>query len=126
MTVAAARQVAVGRTAVVRGVVIAEAGRLGTPPVFAIGDATGGLPVKLADGQVAPPRGTLVELRGAIADPYGQTELRLVAGGLVVIGQGTLPAPVALEAGAAGEATEGRLATIIGTHHRECLQGDER
>ena len=40
--------------ATVRGVVIAEAGRLGTPRLLAIGDATGGLPVRLADGQVAP------------------------------------------------------------------------
>ena len=87
----------VGGSVYVRGVVIAEAGRLGTPPLFAIGDATGGLPVKLADGQAAPARGTLVELRGTIAAPYGQTELRLASGGLSVLGAGTLPSPVAIE-----------------------------
>ncbi len=115
LTVAAARLVPVGQAATVRGVVIAEAGRLGTPPLFAIGDATGGLPVKLADGQVAPARGTLVELRGAIADPYGQIELRLVAGGLTSLGTAALPTPIALAPGDAGEATEGRLASMAGT-----------
>src|SRR5918994_185471 len=96
MTVAEARLVPVGRSAIVRGVVTAEAGRLGTPPLFAIGDATGGLPVKIADGQAAPARGTLVELHGTIADPYGQTELRLSAGGLTALGAGSLPGALAL------------------------------
>lgn len=113
--VAEARLLPEGRTAIVRGTVIAEAGRLGTPSLFAIGDATGGIPVRLADGQSAPPRGTLVELRGAIAAPYGQTELRLVAGGLAIVGTGSLPSPIALDAGDAGEPTEGRLARTRGT-----------
>ena len=115
LTVAAARLVPVGQAATVRGVVIAQAGRLGTPPLFAIGDATGGLPVKLADGQVAPARGTLVELRGAIADPYGQVELRLVVAGLTSLGTAALPTPIPLAPGDAGEATEGRLASMAGT-----------
>ncbi|HYO42525.1 MAG TPA: OB-fold nucleic acid binding domain-containing protein [Candidatus Limnocylindrales bacterium] len=104
-----------GRTATVRGTVIAEAGRLGTPPLFAIGDATAGLPIRVADGQSAPPRGTLVELRGTIAAPYGQTELRLAAGGLTIIGTGPVPVPFDLVPGAAGETTEGRLARTRGT-----------
>ena len=40
VTVAAARLVPVGGSTLVRGVVMAEAGRLGTPPLFVIGDAT--------------------------------------------------------------------------------------
>ncbi len=115
LTVGAARLVNEGGTATVRGVVIAEAGRLGTPSLFALGDGSGGLPVRLADNQVAPGRGTLVELRGIIAAPYGQTELRLVAGGLSIVGQGDLPAPLVLEVGAVAEATEGRLARVSGT-----------
>ena len=115
LTVGAARLVHEGGTATVRGVVIAEAGRLGTPRLLAIGDGSGGLPVRLADDQVAPGRGTLVELRGIIAAPYGQTELRLVAGGLSIVGHGDLPAPLALEVGAVAEATEGRLARVSGT-----------
>jgi hypothetical protein len=113
--VAKARSMPEGSTVVVAGVVIAEAGRLGTPPLFAIGDATAGLPVRLADGQVAPSRGTSVVLRGTIAAPYGQTELRLVAGGLTTAGAGALPAPLSLLPSAVGEPTEGRLARIAGS-----------
>jgi len=114
MTVAAARAVAPGRQVLVRGVVVAEAGRLGTPALLAIGDNTGGIVVHLADGQVAPLRGTLVEIRGTVSDPYGQTEVRLATGGLVVLGPGTPPAAAPIDAGAAGEATEGLLVTVSG------------
>jgi hypothetical protein len=110
-----ARVPGAGSRVVVRGVVVAEAGRLGTPALFAVADATGGLPVKLADGQVAPPRGTLVELRGLLADPYGQLELRLAADGLAVTGTAALPVPVPMTAGEASEATEGRLVRVRGT-----------
>ncbi len=112
---AAARQLPLGATALVRGTVIAEVGRIGLPPVFVIGDAGGGLPVRLATGQTAPARGALVEVRGSLAAPYGQLELRLTAGGLAVVGTGTLPTPQLLAAGAIGEAVEGRLVTVRGT-----------
>ena len=55
LAVADARHAAIGSSIVVRGVVVAEAGRLGTPAVLVIADATGGLPVRLPDG-VARPR----------------------------------------------------------------------
>ncbi len=104
-----------GSTVLVRGVVIAEAGRLGTPPLLAIGDATGGLPVRLPDGTPTLARGTQVEVRGSIADPYGQTEVRPKTSGITVLGTMALPAPITMPAGDAGERTEGRLATIRGT-----------
>ena len=47
----------IGTTVFVRGVVVAEAGRLGTPPLLAIADATGGIPVRLPDGVAPPARG---------------------------------------------------------------------
>ncbi len=94
---------------------IAEAGRLGTPPLLAIGDATGGVPVRLPDGVPVLARGAILEVRGAIADPYGQTEIRPSAGGIVVVGTGTPPSPVTVLTGAVGEATEGGLARIAGT-----------
>ncbi len=115
LTIAAARQVAVGAKATVRGVVVAEAGRLGTPSLFAIGDSTGGMAVRLADGMTAPSRGTLVELKGAIADPYGQTELRLTAGGLTALGAGSIPTAQTVSTAAVGERLEGRLVTVSGT-----------
>ncbi len=110
-----ARLVPVGGSVFVRGVVVAEAGRLGTPPLFAIADGTGGLPIKLRDGQSAPSRGSVIEVRGTIADPYGQTELRLAADGLAVTGSAKVPTAIALTPAGAGEATEGRLARIKGT-----------
>ncbi len=112
--IAAARAVPVGRQTVVRGVVTAEAGRLGTPPLLAIGDATGGLVVRLQDGVPGPARGTLVEVRGTLADPYGQTELRASAGGFTVLGPTVLPSVRPMNAHDAGEGTEGRLVTIQG------------
>ena len=115
LTIAAARAIAVGGSATVRGVVTAEAGRLGTPRLMAIGDSTGGLPIRLADGMAAPPRGTLVQLIGVIAAPYGQTELRLAASGLTSLGTAVLPTPTTVSTGGVSEGLEGRLVTVAGT-----------
>jgi hypothetical protein len=113
--VAAARLVVVGSEAFVRGVVVAEGGRLGTPPLVVLADVTGGVPVRLPEGAPQLSRGSLVEVRGPLADPYGQTELRPPSSGIRVLGTAGLPAPLGLTAGQAGEGTEGRLATIRGT-----------
>ena len=102
MTVAAARLVGVGSQASVRGVVVAEGGRLGTPPLVVVADATAGLPVRVPDGAPPLPRGTLVEIRGPVADPYGQTELRPPLTGIKVLGTAGPPASVGLTAGQAG------------------------
>ena len=115
LTIAGARAVPVGQQAFTRGVVVAEAGRLGTPRVLAIADATGGLAVRIPDGLVLPGRGTLLEMRGVLADPYGQLELRPSSTGITVVGTAALPAPMTILAGQAGEPTEGRLATVRGT-----------
>ena len=115
LTVAAARRVAVGAQAFVRGVVVAEVGRTGVPKLLVIADATGGLPVRLVDGMAAPSRGAVVEVRGRIADPYGQTELRPASTGLSITGAGTPPAAITVKASAVGEGTEGRLVTVRGT-----------
>lgn len=79
-----------------------------------IGDATGGLPVRLRDGDLAPARGTMVEARGVVAAPYGQTELRLGAP-LAIVGAGDALAPLAIAVTSAGESTEGRLVRTSGT-----------
>ena len=108
--------VPIGTTVFVRGVVVAEAGRLGTPPLLAIADATGGIPVRLPDGVAPPARGTLLEVRGALADPYGQVELRpRRAAASPSSARRTPPSAIALSAGAVGEPTEGRLARVSGT-----------
>ncbi len=114
-SIAAARLAPVGTLVVVRGVVVAEAGRLGTPPLVAIADPTGGVPVRMPDDFPAPRQGTLVEVRGTTADPYGQTEIRPKSSGITVLGTGTIPAPLMLAAGSVGEGVEGRLVAIPGT-----------
>jgi hypothetical protein len=127
LDVVSARSRPVGSRIRVMGVVIAEAGRLGLPPVFAIGDGTAGLAVRLADGMRPPARGTTVTLDGVLAAPYGQLELRLVAGGLAVAGPGTLPDPLQILAADLGEPTEGRLVTIEATltgHATRATSGD--
>ena len=112
---AAARSAPIGSRVVVRGTVTVQAGRLGSPPLLAIGDAAGGLIVKLPDGAAAPSRGTALEVAGRLADPYGQLEIRPGDGDLVATGNGPLPAPVPVSSGGLGEASEARLVTATGT-----------
>ena len=112
--IASARSMPVGTHLRVTGLVIAEAGRLGLPPVFGIADETGGLPLRLASGMTAPSRGTVVTVDGVMAAPYGQLELRLVVGGLVIGGSDALPEPRPVAAQDLGEASEGWLVTIDG------------
>jgi hypothetical protein len=89
----------------VTGVVIAEAGRLGTPPLLAIADATAGIAVHLPDDTAAPQRGTRVQVTGKLADPYGQLEIRPSSSGFRVVGSGPLPAPRDIDASTLGEST---------------------
>jgi len=110
-----ARGVQVGTVVTVAGVVTAEAGRLGIPPVLAIADGTGGIAIRLPDGASSPARGVTVLVRGQLADPYGQLEIRPGASGFSATGRGSLPVPLRVTAAQLGEATEGRLAEIVGT-----------
>ena len=110
-----ARGAPVGAVVAVAGVVTAEAGRLGLPPVIAIADGTGGIAVRLPEGAERPARGTTVIVSGALADPYGQLEIRPAATAFAVTGHSSLPDPIRLTASQLGEATEGRLAELLGT-----------
>jgi hypothetical protein len=94
--------------------VTAETGRVGSPPLLAIGDANGGIFVKLLEGATAPARGTVIQVAGKLADPYGQLELRPGEGDLRPMGSGSLPTPVPVAATGLAEATEGRLVTATG------------
>jgi hypothetical protein len=114
-TVAAVRAVPLGTVVTARGVVIAEAGRTGTPQLLTIGDATGGIAVRLPAGTVAPGRGTVVVVRGQLAAPYGQLEIRPVLGtDITTDGTAPLPDPVAVGPAGLGEATDGRLLLVTG------------
>ncbi len=113
LTIADARSRAVGTVVTISGIVTAEAGRLGTPPLIAIGDASGGIAIRLPDGAAPVARGTRLIARGPLADPYGQLELRPAADGITVAGSGPVPAAVALGS-SLGESTEGRLIVLTG------------
>lgn len=110
-----ARGAEVGTVVAVAGVVTAEAGRLGIPPVLAMADGTGGIAVRLPDGVATPARGATVLVRGPLADPYGQLEIRPAAAGFSITGRGSLPAALRLTGAQLNETTEGRLAEIVGT-----------
>jgi hypothetical protein len=115
LTIVEARARPIGAMVTVTGVVTAEAGRIGLPPLLAIADSTGGIIVRLPEGAAPPARGTVLLVRGAIADPYGQLELRPSSAGFAATGHGSLPVPLRLSAVELGEATEGRLAELTGT-----------
>jgi hypothetical protein len=115
ITIAEARTRSVGSVVSVTGVVTAEAGRIGTPSLLAIGDATGGILVRVPDGAPAPARGARLSVTGKLADPYGQLEVRPAAGGFEPLGAGTLPVAVAIGAADLDEGTEGRLVSLVGT-----------
>ncbi|HJW22376.1 MAG TPA: OB-fold nucleic acid binding domain-containing protein [Candidatus Limnocylindrales bacterium] len=115
LPIAAARAAVVGSTVTIAGVVTAEGGRLGTPPLIALADSTGGLVVRVPEGVPSPGRGTMIRVTGPLADPYGQLEVRPAASGFRVIGTGIVPAPIAVAAADLGESTEARLAQIVGT-----------
>lgn len=114
LDIAAARTKPVGTHVVVRGIVTAEPGRLGTPSLGAIGDASAGLPIKLESPNSLPARSTEVVVHGTLADPYGQLELRVPGDGLSGGAPTTPPAPLEVDGGMLGEATEGRLVAVSG------------
>ena len=96
------------------GVVTAEEGRLGTPSLLAIGDATAGLVVHMPGGAATYQRGARLEVTGKLAAPYGQLEIRPARADIRVLGTASLPAPMAVPSGGLSEATEGRLVTTVG------------
>ena len=115
ISIADARLRPLGSVVTVVGVVIAEAGRVGAPPVISIGDAVAGIAVRLPDGVTAPARGTEVRVTGATAAPYGQLEIRPSTGGLALLGTSAAPEPLAITGAQLGEATEGRLVVLAGS-----------
>ncbi|HMA47874.1 MAG TPA: lamin tail domain-containing protein, partial [Frankiaceae bacterium] len=126
-TLATVRALPLGTRVTVSGVVTAEAGRLGTPALIAIGDATGGIAVRLPSDSMPPTRGTLLEIDGTLSAPYGQLEIKPVTGGLTVIGMSALPGTVPVPASGLDETLEGRLVATTGvltTKPRRSSGGD--
>ncbi|MFL5680697.1 MAG: hypothetical protein ACJ77B_08855 [Chloroflexota bacterium] len=95
------------------GVVTAEAGRLGISGVLGVQDATGGIAVRFAEA-TSFARGHRIAVTGALANPYGQLEIRPTVA-VADLGPGTLPAAVAVGGEGLDEALEGRLVSLSGT-----------
>jgi hypothetical protein len=95
--------------------VTAEAGRLGNPRLIAIGDASGGIVVKVPGGKPGFRRGTILEVTGTLAAPYGQLELRPTEARNASVGTGIVPEPLPVPAEGLSEATEARL--VVATGH---------
>jgi hypothetical protein len=115
VSIAEARAMPIGSVVRFGGVVTAESGRLGAPALIAVQDGTAGIVVKLPSGVVAPARGVWIEVRGTLAAPYGQLELRARADAFSVLAPRTLPAALHIHAAELGEATEARLVTLVVT-----------
>ncbi|MGK2851197.1 MAG: hypothetical protein ACSLFN_09855, partial [Candidatus Limnocylindrales bacterium] len=126
--IAAARRLPIGTQVTVSGVVTAEPGRLGTPPLLAIADASGAIVVRLPDGASRPTRGQLIEVVGTLADPYGQIEVRARDLDQVrVVGNGPLPGAKAVPGAGLVEPLEAHLATVTGvvaTRPAKATSGD--
>ena len=104
----------IGSTARTTGVVVAEDGRLGSPNLLGVGDATAGLVVHLPSGAGTYPRGTRLDVTGKLAAPYGQLEIRPAKADIHVVGTGSLPASTAVPSAGLTEPLEGRLVTATG------------
>jgi hypothetical protein len=114
-TLASVRTIAVGTHDVVAtGVVTAVAGRLGTAHLLAIGDATGGLVVRLPAGISGFSQGTTVRVTGTLAAPYGQLEIRPASSGIAPIGTAGVPTAITVPGEGLSEGTEARLVTTTG------------
>lgn len=94
------------------GVVTVAAGRVLGDSVIAIQDGSGGIYVRLPAGSPAVVAGESVLVKGMLAAPYGNMEIRPAVGGIQVSGQAPVPAPRPLAAADLGEATEALLAQI--------------
>ena len=80
-----------------------------------IQDGTGGIPVRLPAGVELGdfPRGTLVQVSGELADPYGNQELRpQEPADVAVMGSGGLPQPASITTAGLAERREGVLAVL--------------
>lgn len=113
-TLASVRALPLGTRVTVTGVVTAEAGRLGTPALVAIADDTGGIAVRVPADTATLARGTLVQVDGTLAAPYGQLEIKPTTGGIVVIGIGAMPGVLPVGPGGLDESLEGRLVAAGG------------
>ncbi len=113
-----ARDRSVGAMATVTGTVTVQPGRILGDRTVVIQDASGGIAVRLPDDDAteALGRGTIMQVSGVLAGPYGNLELRPTdAADISVIGSGGLPDPIAIDSTGLKEGNEGLLGRIVAT-----------
>ena len=111
-SIGAIRDQPAGTRVHVRGVVTAEAGRVGTA-LLSIQDGTAGVAVRLPSGVDAPARGQVVDVAGDLAAPYGQLEIRPESASFRTDGWDDVPAPLVLS-DVLEESLEGLLVSVEG------------
>lgn len=112
ISVAAARQLPKGASALVRGVVTLSPG-LVDPTTAVLQDATGAIVLRVGEDAGPVVRGTLVEVRGVRATLSGMETLR-VSQPARSLGAATEPVPLSLATGDAGEPEEALLVSVRG------------
>lgn len=82
----------------------------------AIQDSGGGIFVRLPDppiDQIVP--GRMIQVQGALADPFGNLEIRPASGGVQVLEMSAQPSPRHMSVAELAEATEGLIARVVAT-----------
>jgi hypothetical protein len=77
-----------------------------------LADETGGIAILVTGGEF--PRGIVLTAEGTVDDRYAQRTLRVDVEDLIIGPAADAPAPIAVETGAIGEQTEGRLVRLVG------------
>ena len=79
-----------------------------------IGSADGGLVIRLPSDVPVFARGTMLDVSGKLAAPYGQLEIRPAKTDIRGTGAAALPTPLAVPTGGLAESLEARLASTTG------------
>jgi hypothetical protein len=126
-TIPEARTHAIGSRVSIEGIVSAEGGRIGTPSLIAVADATGAIIVRVPEGATFPVRSRRISATGQLADPYGQLEIRPSLDGFRILGSGSSVSPQTIAGKDPNEPREARLVRLDGvmiTTARKATSGD--
>ena len=111
ISIAAARLLPDGATAMIEGVAISDGAFTdGGGYLF---DGSAGIAVLVSDGTFA--RGQVLRITGNLDDRYSQRTIRVIAADVITIGPGVEPIPEVALTGLLGEALEGHLVQVSGS-----------
>lgn len=116
MSIAEARAQANDSQATIAGVLTTKLGALESGRVGFVQDDTAGIALYLdAVPALDLPAGSVIRVKGTLADRYAARTLRVAVADIVVLGEAALPDPLDVPTGSVGEAVEGRRVAVIGT-----------